>query len=410
MSTLADYERRLLLDIYAAALARVEGKGAVRRALEANATPGPVWTIAIGKAAASMTEGALEALGDGLRGGLLITKQGHLSPRVEREPRIECLQAEHPVPGPGSLAAGARLLAFIGALPDDAELLFLISGGASSLVEVLPSGMGLDDLAALNRHLLGAGADIAVMNRARRAVSLIKGGRLLGHLGHRRVRGLLISDVPGDDPAVIGSGLLLPSPPAALDELPEAVRRWAEHMPAFASRDGRAELEIVACLDDALAAAEAAGRAQGLVVMRAAAPLAGDAAAAGRALAAELCAGPPGLHVWGGETAVTLPARPGRGGRNQHLALTAAVALAGRGDVGLLAAGTDGTDGPTEDAGALVDGGTLDRGAAEGLDAEACLRAADSGRFLEAAGDLLRTGPTGTNVMDLALGLKRASA
>jgi hydroxypyruvate reductase len=402
--------RRLLLEIYAAALARVEGGAAVRRALETRPLAGPVWIIAIGKAAAAMSEGALSALGKGVRGGLVVTKQGHLTPRVQRDTRLECLEAEHPVPGPGSLTAGRRLLEVIAALPDDAEPLFLISGGASSLVEVLPQGMDLEDLAALNRRLLGAGADIATMNGVRRAVSLIKGGRLLGYLGARRVRALLISDVPGDDPAVIGSGLLVPSPPAPLAELPEAVRPWAERVPPPAASSATAELEIVACLRDALDAAAEAGRAHGLAVHVEEAPLAGDAEAAGRRLARALLEGPPGLGVWGGETAVTLPARPGRGGRNQHLALAAATVLAGHAGSCLLAAGTDGTDGPTEEAGALVDGGTLRRGAVEGLDAEASLRAADSGRFLEASGDLLRTGPTGTNVMDLALGLRLETA
>jgi hydroxypyruvate reductase len=132
----------------------------------------------------------------------------------------------------------------------------------------------------------------------------------------------------------------------------------------------------------------------------------GDAAERGRDLARQLVSGPPGLHVWGGETTVHLPERPGRGGRNTHLALAAALELAGRGDCYLLSAGTDGTDGPTEDAGALVDGGTVERASLDGFDAPEALRRADSGSALEASGDLIQTGPTGTNVMDLMLGLR----
>jgi glycerate 2-kinase len=130
----------------------------------------------------------------------------------------------------------------------------------------------------------------------------------------------------------------------------------------------------------------------------------GPAGPAGRRLARALLGGPPGLHIWGGETTVVLPDSPGRGGRNQHLALAAAIELSGRPDVLLLSAGTDGTDGPTDDAGALVDGATLERARDAGLTAAASLARADSGTLLEASGDLIRTGPTGTNVMDLILG------
>jgi hydroxypyruvate reductase len=132
----------------------------------------------------------------------------------------------------------------------------------------------------------------------------------------------------------------------------------------------------------------------------------GDAATRGRQLARTLARGPRGVRVWGGETTVCLPERPGRGGRNQHLALAAATEIAGRDDCFLLSCGTDGTDGPTDDAGALVDGGTLARAASAGLDAGECLANADSGTLLAASGDLIDTGPTGTNVMDLILGLR----
>ena len=135
--------------------------------------------------------------------------------------------------------------------------------------------------------------------------------------------------------------------------------------------------------------------------------VAGDAAERGRDLARLLLEGPAALHVWGGETTVRLPEHPGRGGRNTHLALAVAQELAGREDCFLLSAGTDGTDGPTEDAGALVDGGTVQRAALDGFNPEEALRLADSGALLEASGDLIQTGPTGTNVMDLILGLKR---
>jgi hydroxypyruvate reductase len=166
------------------------------------------------------------------------------------------------------------------------------------------------------------------------------------------------------------------------------------------------QLRIIATLADAKRAAATAAAAHGYAVAVEPQFVSGDALAAGAQLAEKLLASPPDVvHIWGGETTVRLPEHPGRGGRNQSLALAAALRLAGTNGV-LLAAGTDGTDGPTEDAGALVDGGTVGRGAAVGLDARAALLAADAGTFLEAAGDLLHTGPTGTNVMDLMIGIR----
>jgi hydroxypyruvate reductase len=152
------------------------------------------------------------------------------------------------------------------------------------------------------------------------------------------------------------------------------------------------------------AAGEAARR--GYPVWRHDDEVTGDALEAGRRLASEIMQGPMGLHVWGGETTVRLPSHPGRGGRCQSLALSAAMQLEGHQHVYLLAAGTDGSDGPGEDAGALVDGATLSRGELSGYAAGHCLSMADAGRFLEGSGDLIHTGPTGTNVMDIMLGLK----
>ena len=166
------------------------------------------------------------------------------------------------------------------------------------------------------------------------------------------------------------------------------------------------ESRIIASLGEAREAAEARARALGYGVRRHDEFISGEAAAVGEGLAMMLQAGAGCVHIWGGETTVHLPQDPGSGGRNQHLALAAAIRLEGCDDCVFLSAGSDGSDGPTEDAGALVDGGTVQRGSVEGLDPQACLAAADSGRFLAASGDLVHTGPTGTNVMDLMLGLK----
>lgn len=402
--------RRLLLEVFAAALRAVDGRTVVGRALAARPLDGPVWICAIGKAAQSMALGACDLLGSRLLGGLLITKSGHMDPSAFDGRGIECRLGGHPVPDEGSLAAGRRLIGALGALSPHTAVLFLLSGGASSLVEVPIAGLGLADLRRMNEWLLGSGLAIDAVNRVRKSVSRIKGGGLLSRLGDRPTRVLAISDVPGDDPAVIGSGLLVPERAlaggvAALD-LPTWLSEWVER--GLAERgplpSTGPEIELVATLEIAKSAAAAAGRRAGLAVRVDARAIEGDAALAGRRLARALLSGPPGLSVAGGETTLRLPAAPGRGGRNQHLALAAAIELAGHADVLLLSAGTDGTDGPTDDAGALVDGATLARIEDAGLDALVGLRRADSGALLEASGDLIRTGATGTNVMDLILG------
>jgi hydroxypyruvate reductase len=166
-------------------------------------------------------------------------------------------------------------------------------------------------------------------------------------------------------------------------------------------------ISVVASLADAREAAAAKARELGYAVTLNRAHLGGDVEMLGRRLGYELRDTWPGLYIWGGEPTIRLPEHPGQGGRNQHLALVVATQISGRRDLCFLAAGTDGGDGPGEDAGALVDGGSVGRGSrALGIDPEICLARADSGRFLEASGDLIQTGPTGTNVMDLMIGLK----
>lgn len=404
--------RRLLLDLYAAALGAVEGRQAVRHVLAQYSWDGPAWVVAVGKAAESMTRGTLEVLGERCVGGLLIGRDAPGDPQSLGKQRIRWTIGGHPIPDEGSLAAGAQLLRHLAATPADASLLFLLSGGASSLVEVPVAGVSLDTLQRINRWLLGSGLPIGAMNRVRTAVSRVKGGGLLALLPNRCLRVLAISDVPGDDPGVIGSGLLVPRGDLvqSLEDLD--LPTWIRDATALGLAARPATLppspavELVARLEDAKQAAAAAAGDLGLPVQVHGGFLEGDASERGRELARLLIMGPPGVQVWGGETTVRLPARPGRGGRNQHLALSAAIEIAGRTDCLLLAAGTDGSDGNTGDAGALVDGGTLERGTLDGLDARDCLARADAGTFLAASGDLIHTGPTGTNVMDLALGLR----
>lgn len=397
--------RNLLLDLFRQGLAAVSGRGAVHAWLRAHPPVRELYLVALGKAADAMTAGALDAAAPSLRAGLVVTRYGCLDTPVYRDPRIVTLEAGHPLPDSQSLAAGNALLQFLDAAPADTELLFLISGGTSSIVEAPVQGVELDDLRRLNAWLLGSGLPIAEVNRVRAGLSRIKGGRLARHLGGRRATLLLISDVPGDVPSDIGSGLLLSSPAAPLPSLPARFASLPFQQESVAASP-EVDAYIVASNRFAREAVAAAARAGGLhAVLHDALP-AVDAAACGAIMVEALLAGPRGVHVWGGETTVKLPENPGQGGRNQHLALSAARMLAGKDGVMLLSAGSDGSDGVTDDAGALVDGGSLARGEDAGYDAADCLARAAAGDFLEGSGDLIYTGPTGTNVMDLVIGYK----
>lgn len=404
----ADPHRVALLQVFRAALAAVHGAHRVREYLRMQPLQSPVYLIAIGKAACAMAGGAHECLGAAIREALVIAKHGYAEPLP-----FPVLEAAHPVPDETSLDAGEQLARFIGAMPPDARVLVLLSGGGSALVERLPRGVSLGQWRELNRWLLASGLDIVAMNHIRKRVSLIKGGRLAAMLAPRPVVCLAISDVPGDDPGAIASGPLVAEVAPALPDhaLPPLIRGLLNAAPAMpAPGDScfrHVRVALVGTLSDALDAATVAARDLGYEPVRSREFISGDAIETGRRLAAELLAAPPRrLCIWGGETTIRLPAAPGRGGRNQSLALAAATALAGTGDVLFFAAGTDGTDGPTEDAGALVDAATVARGRDAGFDPERALAQADAGTLLEASGDLIQTGPTGTNVMDIILGLR----
>jgi glycerate 2-kinase len=386
----SDPRRELLLNLLQAALARVDGRRCVREALKdvgagaALESQGPVWLAAVGKAAPAMALGAYDALGGRIAESLIITREGHTPPELLAIRGVEVVAGAHPVPDERSLAAGERLLKWVEALPREAQPLFLVSGGASSLVEVLKPPTTLADLESFTARELGAGTAIGELNAKRIALSRIKGGRLTARLAGRAARALYLSDVPGDDANVIGSGIL-----------------------GLASEgEDRVERKVVASIERAVEGAAAAARTRGLSVHAPGRRFDDDALRLAARFAHELRLSPCQVCVWGGESTVQLPASPGKGGRNQHLALAAAKLIAGNADLLLLAAGTDGTDGVTEDAGALVDADSCARVAVDGLDVDDCLARADSGTALAASGDLVHLGPTGTNVGDLVIGLK----
>lgn len=406
--------RAALNAIFRAALQAVNGRACVTRALQADPiVHSPVALVAVGKAASAMLLGALDVISDAVVcDALLVTKHGHVDSELRERAHVTIIEAGHPLPDQHSVDAGVRLMSMLHALPRDAFVLFLLSGGASSLVECLPDGITLSDARRVNEWLLASGLPITQMNRIRMRLSRIKGGQLRSALNGRAARVLLLSDVPSDDVRVIGSGpLAQPEPTASLPIVPS----WLQHLleRAAASRPSRPAAvlgniphQIIADVRQCKHAAAAAARALGFAVHVDEHVMQGDAATVGRDLAHQLCTGAPGVYIWGGETTVLLPAQPGRGGRNQTLALAAAEVMRGRSDVMLLAAGTDGTDGPGEIAGAIVDGGTVSRGQAAGWLCADALARADAGTFLAVSGDLLRTGPTGTNVMDLIVGVR----
>lgn len=372
------------------------GRASVQRAIEAdpgilgrgssaitsvtNKTSQAVEIIAVGKAAASMARGALEHLPADTQ-GIVVTKRGHLGGLAEDYPQLEVIESGHPIPDVESLLAGQRLYDRVRALPKESHLLLLISGGASALVERLPPGVSLLDWQRKTEALVASGADIREVNSQRSKLSLIKSGRLLKAFGGASVAVLAISDVSGDSHAVIGSGLgdtrYLTCPAQSATIATNAIARSA----------------IVA-----------AAQAQGLVVQENGETLYGDIYEVAQRIAETLRQGAAGLYVWGGEPTVVLPENPGRGGRNQALALAVAQELHGSDQrVDLLVAGTDGTDGPTSAAG----GWFRDTSGYPIAELSAALLRADAGTFLGARNGLFVSGPTDTNVMDLALCLKR---
>ena len=379
--------------------------------------------IAAGKAAPAMAaafESAAAALD--LR-GLLVTKDGH----GRRPARFEACEAGHPLPDERSSAAGRAALAVAARAEPDEALVVLLSGGASALLTAPLPELSLADLRETTELLLRSGAEIQELNCVRKHLTAVSGGRLAAATRARRVFVLAISDVLGDDLATIGSGPCAPDPTryrealavlerrGILAQAPPAVRRHLEEGAAGrrpeSPKPGAPGLErvrhvLLATNRDALAAARADARVRGLDARIVSDVLRGEARELGARLVGLAREAPGGdralLLLAGGEPTVTVRG-PGRGGRAQELALAAALALDGDPRVTLLAAGTDGSDGPTAAAGAFADGGTVARGAAAGLDARACLDANDSHGFFAREGGCLVTGPTGTNVMDLVL-------
>jgi glycerate 2-kinase len=436
----AENHRKRLAAIHRAAVAAVDPEARVRAHLEptrqgarviereravAEIARDRVRIIAVGKAAMAMARGASAALGGAIRGIVVAPSGGGRLPRS-----LVRLRGEHPLPGRGSLAAGRAVWGELGGLARDEMVLVLLSGGASSLLALPAPGVTLEDKLATTKLLLRAGATIAETNAVRKHLSRLKGGGLARRAAPASVVTLLLSDVIGDSPAVIGSGPTAPDPTTFADvwavlerydlveRVPARVRRRIER----GRRGGveetvkpgeiRTRAIVVGNVASALEGAAREARRLGFEPRVWTERLRGEARRAATRVAREIervgRVRKPICLLAGGETIVRVGG-DGRGGRNQELALALAEKIAGR-NVAALAAGTDGIDGPTDAAGAFVDGETVARARCRGLEPRGFLRRNDSHGFFSKMGDLHRPGPTGTNVMDVTIVLVGARA
>ena len=386
-----------------------------------------IYLVGVGKASAIMARWTEELLGNHIHDGLVITKYQHGVPLS----RCRMMEAGHPVPDADGVSATKALLKLVSKAGPKDLILCLISGGASALTPAPAKGISLEDKQEVTRLLLDCGATIHEINTIRKHLSRIKGGQLCRHTNGARIISLILSDVIGDDLGIIGSGLSAPDN-GSFDDCMEILKRhsiWDKipkpvnnrinagiggqiqetpkpGTPEFANVDNL----IIGSLADAMSAAQREAKRQGFTPLVLSSMIQGEA----REVAKVLCAIakeirlsgrpilPPVCLLSGGETTVTIKGQ-GKGGRNTEFALAAGIELSGASSTLLLSAGTDGTDGPTDAAGAFVDGSTVARAALIDLSASQHLVHNNSYPFFQSLGDLLITGPTHTNVMDLQI-------
>lgn len=408
--------RHFLSTLFERALGAVDAGELVRHHLPPPPR-GRTIVIGAGKAAARMAEG-VERAWQGPLSGLVVTRYGHGAPTRH----IEVVEAGHPVPDEEGARAAERMLTMVAGLGADDLVLCLVSGGGSALLSLPAPGITLEEKRAINRALLRSGAPIGDMNCVRRHLSRIKGGRLALACYPAQVVTLVVSDVPGDDPAVVASGPTVPDASSGLEALaileryaidvPAAVRTLLRDPAQAAPRPDDPRLArnrtiVIATAQAALDAAAASARAAGvtpLVLSNSIEGEARDVALVHAAIARQVLEhgqplAAPCVILSGGETSVTVRGK-GRGGRNAEFLLALAVALDGRPGVHAIAVDTDGIDGTEDNAGALLAPDTLARAAAAGLDARAQLLDNDGYSLFAALGDLVVTGPTRTNVND----------
>jgi hydroxypyruvate reductase len=366
--------KQAVIEIWQAAIDAVYGRQAVLNALVADSDFEPDLVIAVGKAASGMCQGALECFP--CCDALVVTKYDHTDPVLRANERVQVIESAHPIPDQRSLDAGRALFDRMRAMPADSRVLLLVSGGASALAEALPKDMTLADLQSVTDEMIAGGKTIAQINGWRKQASSIKDGKLVEAFSGAEIHVYAISDVEGDSISTIGSGI-------------------------GDCHRARVTARSTVIASNQIAREHAVGKATELelTVRQNEETLYGDVFELALAIGNRLRDAEPGVYIWGGEPTVILPQNPGRGGRNQSLALAVSEQLAGKNNISLLVAGTDGTDGPTIAAGGLVDGNTWSDAA------RLALQNADAGSYLEQHDSLFVTGPTNTNVMDLAIAI-----
>lgn len=371
---------------------------------------GRTLVVGAGKASAAMAL-AVEDHWTGPISGLVITRYGHGAPCK----KIEIVEASHPVPDASGRDAALRIGELVKGLTADDLVLCLISGGGSALLAAPAPGLTLEDKQNVNRQLLSCGAPISEMNCVRKHLSALKGGRLAAAAFPAQIVSLVISDVPGDDPAIVASGPTVPDPTTRQEAL-AILRKYKFDLPAHVwafletpaaetpkpgdPRFAKVRTEMIAAPAQSLAAAAKIAAEAGYRVIDLGDRIEGEARDVARAQAAQaLATKGPAVILSGGETTVTLKGK-GRGGRNAEYALALAIALDGKANISAIAGDTDGIDGSEDNAGALVLPDTLARAKAKGINAEAYLANNDAYSFFAGIGDLVVTGPTRTNVND----------
>ena len=409
-------DRELLADLFRAAVAAADPTEGIRRHLPVPGRSGRTVVVGAGKGAAQMAA-ALEDLWDGPLSGVVVTRYGYGCATRN----VEILEAAHPVPDAAGLVASRRLFDAISGLTEDDLVIALICGGGSALLPAPPAGLTLADEVVLNEELLASGAPISAMNVVRKHLSTIKGGRLAAAT-RARVVSLIVSDIPGDNPAFVASGPTVPDATTrqdALDIVAQYGLRLPERMLAHLQSPAadaphpddavfsRNEHHVIASAAVSLEAAAEVARRHGIHAHILSDSIEGEAQDVARvhaAIAREICDRNrpfqrPAILLSGGETTVTLDGRGGRGGRNGEFALSRALSVDSY-PVLALAADTDGIDGSEANAGAFADGSSVRRLRACDLDARLLLARNDSFTAFEAIDDLFVTGPTGTNVND----------
>ena len=401
------------------AIKAVLPEAAVIRALDRHEIHGDAVVIAIGKAAWRMAKAAMDKIGDKVTGGIVITKYGHALGEI---PGLAIMEAGHPVPDENGVRAAREALRLVSGLKKDQTVVFLVSGGGSALFELPLEGIALSDIAAITKQLLACGANIVEINTVRKHLSRVKGGRFALACAPARVLSIVLSDVLGDPLDSIASGPAYPDSSTAEDAL-EIVKKYKLDIPDAVMEVLGQETpkvlvnvttEITGNVNELCRGAMMAAEARGYETMLLTTTLDVEAREAGGFLAAIARQiqktgqplRPPCAVILGGETVVHLRGN-GKGGRNQELAAAAAKGIDGLDNVLVLSVGSDGTDGPTDAAGGMVTGEFASTCREMGINLDAHLDDNNSYHVLKAAGGLVVTGPTGTNVNDLMMVLCR---